>query len=479
MTTSAATATALARPRSLPVVACVLATITGAIAAATSPLLVVIGVAFVAAALLILYRPELGASVTIAAPIVIPSDVIAAHGVRAFGGGITLTDALLALTVAGWAIGALVTGRAVRLPRPAVSIAVAVFLVVVIANAFALRSPGVALTVALTDLRPLLALALVFVLVDRLRPQQLRRWAFGFVVLSVVPSLITMARYLAGQGSVAAYSGGAIRVFGTFFYPVIALVWACCLLQTESGHRARLVLWAAAILAASAVFFTFQRTAWLALLAGVAAVLAFATPRQRRRVALGSIVAMVAMLLLVSVVNASSAHRVSSPLAAGINRLDSVLNNDDVSRRHREAEFSYVISRIERHPVLGTGLGTSVTFYSPMYSSTTNRMGGYYTNTYIHNSYLFLLLKVGLVGTLPFLAVIGSTLARAARSARDVDPLTRTIALGTVASLVMLLLLAASGPHLTTPEAVPFLAALIAAIEVLPRTARWRVGAAR
>jgi O-antigen ligase len=118
------------------------------------------------------------------------------------------------------------------------------------------------------------------------------------------------------------------------------------------------------------------------------------------------------------------------------------------------------------HPVTGVGLGAEVSFYSPMYNPTTGLMGLQYVSAYVHNSYLFLLFKLGLVGTVPFLALLAITSWRAVGLVRHGAPPVRGVGLASISSIVMLLLLGLTGPHLTSTEAVPLLAGVVAAVDL-------------
>ena len=57
---------------------------------------------------------------------------------------------------------------------------------------------------------------------------------------------------------------------------------------------------------------------------------------------------------------------------SALTRLTSVADfSNDVSGRYRIEEWKAAGAAIERHPLSGIGLGNTITFWSPMYSPTT------------------------------------------------------------------------------------------------------------
>jgi O-antigen ligase len=432
-----------------------LAAVVGVIAAALSVDMAALIVAGVAATIAVLRRPEIGAALSLGVPILFGWDKLTTLDLRALGGGITITDALLLLTIGAWSLDAMRARRPVRLPSHSTTCAIVAFLAVIAFNVILVRGADVTLRVALNEVRPFLALLLVFPMVDRVRPvASVHSWLVGLVLLSVVPSTVTLYHYLLGNGSEATYSGGAIRIFGTFMYPAVSLVLVPCLIRNEPSGRLRVMLLASAVLAFAAIFFSFQRGAWLATTVGLTVVLISSNRRYRRRAAVGILAAAGLGVVLVVGVNALSPVGVASPLESGLSRLESAFDSDDVSRQHREAELHYALNEFSDHPLVGVGFGASTRFYSPMYNERTQLMGGTYENVYVHSSYSQLLMKAGLLGTAAYLSLVAIIAIGLAHLRRRSHGVPAGVAQGAFAVLVVLVVLAQSGPHLTSGDSV-------------------------
>ncbi|MGZ4316385.1 MAG: hypothetical protein ACXVRS_11205, partial [Gaiellaceae bacterium] len=93
-----------------------------------------------------------------------------------------------------------------------------------------------------------------------------------------------------------------------------------------------------------------------------------------------------------------------------------------------------------------------------------------YSTYYIHSSYIWYTLKLGLLGALVFFSLIARVCWLAYRGYRQTDePRARPILLGSLGSLIAILVLSATGPHLNTDSATPVVAGLIAAVEIARR----------
>ena len=191
-------------------------------------------------------------------------------------------------------------------------------------------------------------------------------------------------------------------------------------------RRVRLAVATLAAIALGGVYFTFARGAWLALLCRSTLIFVL-LPSRRRQIAIRWLVLLLAVAAAgVFAFNSFSSHRVSDPLTAGLKRIESVGSyRNDVSSRYRFAEWSEAVHEIKRHPLFGIGLGNSISFTNPMFSPTNNHYGYAFSTFYIHNSYIWVMLKLGLVAALVFSRLSGESFGQPSPATADSPTLAR------------------------------------------------------
>ena len=375
-----------------------------------------------------------------------------------------------------WAAGRVIRPARFPLPSRPVSWLILVFLGFAVLGVLTAHEMGSSLKLGLLELRPLLSYLLVFPLVSGAR--NWRRFGLGLVVLfaaAAVSAAVVIGQYLSGSGGAATFTGGAVRVqTDAYLMPLVAIIWAPVLIAYARDTRVRVAVAAVAAVALGGVYFTFARGAWLALLAAAPLILVL-LPSRRREIAVRWLVFVLAVAVAgVFAFNSFSAHRVSDPLTAGLTRIRSVASyGNDVSSRYRFAEWSEAVHQIERHPIVGIGLGNSISFTNPMFSPKYNHYDYPFSTYYIHNSYIWVALKLGLIAALVYFALIGRIVWTAFSGYRRLtEPRARLVLLASLASLVAILALSITGPHLNVDNATPVVASVIAAVEIARRLGR-------
>lgn len=421
----------------------------------------------------VLERPEVGALGVVCLALVVPREILFDRGLPVGSGSLKVTDVLVVLSLGGWIAHRATDPRARRLPSaPVTALILTVVAIAAGSLAFA-HVRGGSLQMGLTDCRPLLSLLLVFPLVAFLGSAASLSRALGAVLAAcTVGSAWILVLFVFGEGSQASFSGGALRVTEVAFVaPLIGAVWALVLLPNSHRTMERAGAGLLACLSLAALFFTLQRAAWIALLGAMVVAALLMTPRRRAHLLSGMVVLLACVGLAIVGLNAASSARVENPLGSGLERIQSVgAYSVDVSALHREAELRASVKEIRGHPLTGIGLGETITFYSPFYNASTDLGGVEYTTAYIHNSYTWLALKMGLPGLLAFAGIVGWAVVRGTRLARSAErELVRLGALGAVASLAALAAVSFTGPHITSDLAVPYVAAMIAGIDILQR----------
>lgn len=441
-----------------------------AIAAVPEPVYVLGAAAGVLVAGVILVRPEAGALLIIVLTAVLPRTVLFDRGLPVAGGSLKITDILLLLTIGGWVVHLVLHHGRLALPSKLTTALLAALLAAALVSLGTANALGAPRKLSLLELRPLLSYLLVFPIVSGVRSRkQLDRGIVVVLVAAAASSLIAITEYVRGAGGAATFADGAIRVQNAvYLYPLLAVIWAVVALAYFRSSRARLAVTLLAAVGLGGIFFTFARGAWIAILTVVPLIVVLLPARGRVRLLIWSLPLATVAAAGVLTLNALSIRGVQNPLSAGLSRLESLGGyRGDVSSEYRIAEWSRALAVIRQHPLTGIGLGNSITFESPMYSAQYNTYGFTFSTYYIHNSYIWFALKLGLFGAAMAIGLVVEVCVRAYRGLRRaIDPSVHMILLASLASVVALAILATSGPHLNIDNATPAVAALIAAIEV-------------
>ena len=132
-------------------------------------------------------------------------------------------------------------------------------------------------------------------------------------------------------------------------------------------------------------------------------------------------------------------------------------NRDTLQDRFFENDFAY--EKIKSNPAFGIGLGNA---YRPFEEWNPK------INRYIHNGYLWILMKTGFVGFIPFLAFILLALIRGYRNWRKVDDdFLKGTALGFTLALTALMLTALVSPVFMQWQTTPVIGLMIGCNEVI------------
>ena len=138
--------------------------------------------------------------------------------------------------------------------------------------------------------------------------------------------------------------------------------------------------------------------------------------------------------------------------------------------RLADREWSAALDIVRRHPLTGGGLGTRVGFYSPMYGEVSHRMGYWSSDIYMHNSYMWMLTKMGLVGLGCFLALLAAAVREVLLHGRRARALPRTLLAGLLATLVLFVICSFFGPIFNVDESSGIVAFTIGSLCVVLRS---------
>ena len=164
--------------------------------------------------------------------------------------------------------------------------------------------------------------------------------------------------------------------------------------------KTKLLLLPSIFFSLTALFLSYTRGSWLAAAMTIIIGAYFLIRSQRLRIKTSifittilSIIAFVYLLNLVGVI----------PDKFLIARATSIsFNKIDISNLGRLVEYATGFNAFLKSPLLGAGLGFKFTYFSPGI--------GTESTIYCHNSYLYVLTKMGIMGIIPFLLILISVL---------------------------------------------------------------------
>lgn len=319
------------------------------------------------------------------------------------------------------------------------------------------------------ELRTLLGLAVAFVALPVLQDPAARpRLLKGLLAVGLLLGLWGLAQWtltlpfnnsdLGVREGIGGTSSGRGQLQGGLFgFPVGVVLGLAALLSTEvRSLSARLALVAVIALNGTSLLLTYERTFWAATLAALGFVALRAAPAQRAR-ALALAPALVAALL------AGFALLAPAELTAAQERLTSVGGQEsDNSLRYRLLESRHVSEKIDANPLLGSGLGATITWGRPYESVPPH------TVAYSHNGYLWAAWKLGIPLAVLLVALLGVLIVWQERRDGSLHSSLRTGAQGALLVLLVVNLLFPSFNALSITPTMGLLAALLIAPRLRP-----------
>lgn len=243
---------------------------------------------------------------------------------------------------------------------------------------------------------------------------------------------------------------------GLFAFP-LAVILATAALVSGELRRPLARFWVAAVLALNLVslLLTFERTFWVITALGVAVVFLRIGRGARRGRAILWMFTVAVVALAVSAQFSPRTLQTASARLLSIGQYDS-----DSSLRYRRVESEHVLREITKAPFIGSGLGASIWWGQPWHDVPPS------TETYVHNGYLWLVWKLGLVGAL--LLSLALLLAIAWPGPPEGGGLFAAVRVGAQASLLGLVVAGLTFPSFTS-SAVTAAMGVLLAICALPR----------
>jgi len=236
------------------------------------------------------------------------------------------------------------------------------------------------------------------------------------------------------------------RLGGVYFTPVpgqvAMLLWAACLLAPRLRWRMACLVFLALLLIHQ--IFSFTRGYWLGILAGiaVATVLCWVSERPAARASMvrraGALTGALAAALAVLLVSSTLLGGSSLMQAAG-RRFGSSFSleasSETASNVMRLLEYSQALDSARQAPLTGKGFGFAFVIVDPF-------LGGRTVDMLVHNYYLYITLKMGLIGLAAFFFLFWRFFRATIPPLRDEhDWLSRTWLIAAIAMTVQVLVI--------------------------------------
>ncbi len=195
-----------------------------------------------------------------------------------------------------------------------------------------------------------------------------------------------------------------------------------------------------------ALVLTFSRGYWGATALGLLLFVFIINGAPRKRAVKLGLISVMTVVLVAAIVF----PRLLVDLFQGLGTRLAALGGHDLSLQSRLAESSVILSRFQRSPIIGYGMGAEFSFFNPITYRTL-------TTWYIHNGYLFMVYKFGLVGAFLYLFFYFHMLRVTAAEARGCeDKATKLLLLSFECVMIAMLIV-----NLTSPQFYDRVALLI------------------
>ncbi len=255
----------------------------------------------------------------------------------------------------------------------------------------------------------------------------------AFVLLIMILGIMNIIQYRASTAAAnylwEVWSGR--KPFGSALY-MGATVGAISALVHLQGKKERFLALLLAALAIVALGTTFYRGFWIGTFIGCVVLLFLLPPRGRMRLLLFGLIGAGGAILLVMAVAGDLADAIFRAVAARLTSSGNAL--EDISIANRLAETRTVLGLVPQSPLVGLGYGAWFHHFN-IITRTTEVVH------YVHNVYVYLLMKVGAIGLFLFLGYFASIIRAGLRLSRGVQesPLALALVRASVALFIGLL----------------------------------------
>ena len=319
-----------------------------------------------------------------------------------FGGGLKPTDMLFLAIMGGWLMRTGFSGKRFIGHGESVPLLIFVFFFVIWAvccTAIGLFN-GHFYKYSLLELRPIAYYLIAIPILSEFDIPGIKRIVHIIILTSMAISLQAVIYYKLGIGDTATYTSSGIRIMSVEFGYILFTFLICLCIYLETHNS---IYFGVLVITFIGLIPTFQRSAFVGLAVGLLIIIIIA----RTHSTLLAIFMCICTVYLITFAYTHITTERTEIFNALTERLASIAQyKQDTSAQHRLTEWKTALAAIEAHPVIGNGFGYIITFYSPMYSSYDKQFGFVSKNIYIHNSYIWIFVKMGAIGIILFLSMV-------------------------------------------------------------------------
>ena len=199
----------------------------------------------------------------------------------------------------------------------------------------------------------------------------------------------------------------------------------------------RVIVTIALGLSAVSLAITFSRGYWIGAVIGVGFLMIFSPGEARKRLVILSSISLLVSIAIVYILF----PKIFSDIFEGLVTRLAATGLGDISLRNRFAESSAVLKKVADSPIIGYGLGSFFSFYNLIFQQTS-------TTWYIHNVYLFMMFKFGVVGTMLYLSFYFMKMFDAIKLALNYNSsFEKIIMTGFVSIMLVMLIISVTSPQ--------------------------------
>lgn len=292
--------------------------------------------------------------------------------------------------------------------------------------------------------------------------------AFGVSIAAVLQALVGPSlRLIPGRVETLSTLAEEVRGINRILPPGQTLVFAMsivlgCLIVLDKPNAKHMAYYLIFGFLAAGNILAFSRSTWISICVSMLILFILASRKQEMKILRIFIFALslaVIIVLSVKIADTGIYRYITSSYSRAASLFSGKMKHSGTLTT-RYKEIRYAVKSIKKHPVMGIGLGNT---YRP---GIWKKDKGYYA----HNGYIWILLKTGLVGFIPFLFFLLIAIIQGFRNFFTIkDNFLKTLALGASLAIIAICISSQVNPLFMQDSSIPVIAILAGFIDVAGR----------